>query len=440
MEPSPHLAAIRFGLGRRPGEPLPAAPLAWLDAQLAAPDAPPLPAGHDSPPGAAEGLAASRADREADRAGITPPPRNAGRLFRAEALAQATQLVTTATPWRERLVQFWANHFTCSRRAGSIGPLMGAYLRDAIRPHVTGTFADMLLAVARHPAMLLYLDNAGSIGPDSPIGQRSGRGLNENLAREILELHTVTPAAGYGQADVTEFARILTGWSVGRPVAGEAEGGFVFRARTHQPGGKTLMGRQYEEGVEAGEQALRWLAAHPATHRHLATKLARHFLADTPPPEAVARLEGVLRDSGGDLGAAARALPRLPQAWLPLTKLRQPWEYAVALARAVAAPNGEPTLGAMTALGQPLWAAPGPNGWPDEASAWAAPEALLRRTDLAWGVAGRAAASGLRDVPALAEVALGPLAQPATLAAAARAGSAREALTLILASPEMMRR
>ncbi len=449
MEPRAHIAAIRFGLGPRLGEPLPADPIPWLERQLLAPDHPPLPAGSTTPPGTQPGFAAFRADREAQRAG-EPQPRNAARVFRAEAIAQAELLVTTPQPFRERLVQFWANHFTCSRRAGMVGPIMGAYLREAIRPHVTGRFEDMLLAVAHHPAMLVYLDNAGSVGPGSPAA-RGGRGLNENLAREILELHTLSPAAGYTQADVTEFARLITGWSVGRPnQPAEPEGQFLFRPRAHQPGPKTVLGQTYGEGEAAGEQALRWLAAHPATHRHLALKLARHFVADQPPEPVLRKLEAVLRDSGGDLAAVARALVRLPEAWQPLSKVRSPADFVVAALRAIGAgpASGEPALAAMNQLGQPMWAAPGPNGWADVAAEWAAPEALLRRVDFCWTLAGRAAAAGMsplpgapsRDARALAEAALGPLARAETVHAVSRAGSQREALTLLLASPEFQRR
>jgi uncharacterized protein (DUF1800 family) len=287
--------------------------------------------------------------------------------------------------------------------------------------------------------MLIYLDNAASIGPGSPAGQRTGRGLNENLAREILELHTVSPAAGYSQQDVTEFAKVITGWSVERerePV------GFLFRPRAHEPGAKQVMGRTYEEGEAGGVAALRWLGTHPATCKHLATKLVRHFVADQPPPRAVERIAAVLRETGGDLGAAARALIRLPEAWTPLAKVRSAQDFVFAALRAVGAgpAAGLPAMGALAALGQAPWNAPGPNGWDDTAAEWAAPEAMMRRIDLVWTMAGRAAAAGALDPRAVAETALGPLARPATLEAVARAGSVRDALTLLLGSPEFQRR
>jgi uncharacterized protein (DUF1800 family) len=451
MEPRVHIAAIRFGLGPRLGEALASDPLRWLDAQLAAPDEPPVPAGYATPPMPVDAILAFRADRDADAqaanasAPAPPQPRDraATRLFVAEAKAQVARWITTPMPFRERLVAFWANHFTCSRRVGQVGPMMGAYLRDAIRPHVTGSFGDMLLAVVRHPAMLIYLDNVASVGPDSVAGRRSGRGLNENLAREILELHTLSPAAGYSQADVTEFAKIITGWSTGpAQPGGVPDGRFRFRPIAHQPGPKTLLGRRFEEGEEAGVEALAFLAAHPATHTHLATKLARHFVADDPPPAVVARLAGVLRDTKGDLGAVASALPRQPEAWAPLTKLRQPWEFVVAMGRAAGFGEAaaEPALALMSSLSQAVWTAPGPNGWPDVAADWATPEALMRRADLAWQVSGRAATQGEGAALAALEAGLGPLAKPATRQAVLRAGSLREAQTLIWASPEFQRR
>jgi len=442
MEPRSHIASVRFGLGPRLGEAMPADPVQWLDQQLTAEARPPLPAGFDAPPSTRQGLAAFRADREAQARGEAQPD-NATRLFRAEAIAQAERLLTTPEPFLERLVQFWANHFTCSRRAAMVGPLMGAYVREAIRPHVTGSFAGMLRAVAQHPAMLAYLDNANSAGPASPAAARPGTGLNENLAREILELHTVSPAAGYIQADVTEFAKVLTGWSIGRlDQADEPGGNFMFRPFRHQPGAKLVMGQRFEEGLAGGLAALQWLATHPATCTHLATKLARHFVADAPPPHCVAALATVLRDTGGDLAAVARALVRLPEAWAPLTKLRSPQDYVVAALRAVGAgpASGAAALAGFNQLGQPLWAAPGPNGWPDEAAAWVAPEALMRRAEFAWALAGRVAANGRSPARDMAAAMLGPSARAETLTAIAQAGSEREALTLLLASPEFQRR
>jgi len=432
---TPHLAAIRFGLGPRLGEPPPEDPRRWLLGQLGAPD--PLPPG----PSAADGLRARHEELEARSRNGGMVERNgpAAVLLRAELMAWGSRRLTATQPFRERLVDFWMNHFTASRRVGIVAPIVGAFEREAIRPHVTGRFETMLLAVARHPAMLLYLNADSSVGPESAFGRRTGRGLNENLAREILELHTLSPAGGYTQGDVTEFARILTGWSV----AQRAEPfGFVFRPQTHEPGAKRLLGRSFEEGEAGGEAALRFLAAQPATHRHLAVKLARHFVADDPPPAAIRAVEAALRDSGGDLGAAAQALVGLEAAWAtPLGKLRTPIDHVLAAGRAIGLPADPPgpglVYGGTAALGQPLWTAPQPDGWADRAEAWATPEALMRRVDWVNTIAGRAQRLDPREV---AETALGPLARAETVDAMARAGSVRDALTLLLACPEFMRR
>jgi uncharacterized protein (DUF1800 family) len=421
-------ALIRFGLGRRGSEPVPDDPAAWLRAQLATAD--PGPSG----PSVADGFAALKQDRD------DPPPqgtpRRGGILFRGEVAALIDQALTTATPFRERLVRFWANHFTVSIRAGVVAVVAGDFVRSAIRPHVTGRFSDMLLAVMRHPAMLLYLDNAGSIGPDSPFGLRTGRGLNENLARECLELHTVTPASGYSQADVTAFAKILTGWSVGRL---DEQAGFRFRPAIHEPGAITVMGRSFAPGEQGGEDALAFLGTHAATYHHLATKLVAHFVADVPPPDAVRRVEAVLHDTDGDLGQAALAVVALDAAWQPLTKLRGPQDYVLAALRAAdlpvdQRPNAQPI---MRGLGQPLFGAPFPIGWPDQAADWAGPEPMMRRIDWAYGFAGRAAAM---DAEQAGDASLGPLLTAGTRLQIKQAASRRDALTLLLTSPEFQRR
>jgi uncharacterized protein (DUF1800 family) len=288
----------------------------------------------------------------------------------------------------------------------------------------------------RHPAMLLYLDNTSSAGPDSPAGLRHHLGLNENLGRESLELHTVTPAAGYTQADVTAYSAILTGWSVDLK---QEPPGFRFRPEIHEPGPKWLMGRRFEEGEAGGMAALAFLGTHPATYRSLATKLARHFIADAPPPDAVARIQAALERSSGDLGLAAAAVVREPAAWQPLTKLRTPQDYTVAVLRAAGARDIDPAalLGVLNNLGQPLWSAPLPNGWPDRAADWADPETLLRRADWAYRLSGKL---GQAEPEQVARASLGGLLHPATLTAVQHAADRRDALTLLFTSPEFMRR
>lgn len=423
-------ALIRFGLGRRGAEALPATPESWLAAQLDGPD----PALARPSPSSSEGMTAMRLDntmRPAD-----PKDRRALPIITASTADAMTALVETDTPFRERLVWFWANHFTISRRQGGIAPISYAYVREAIRPHVTGRFADMLSAVMHHPAMLAYLDNWVSIGPNSPAGRRMKRGLNENLARECLELHTVTPASGYTQADVTAFSAVLTGWTINYKADPP---GFIFRPAAHEPGEQTVMGRKWPAGYEGGKQILAWLGAHPATMHNLAVKLVRHFVADIPPPEAVARVEAVLNQTGGDLKAAALAVTALPQAWTPLTKLRTPFDYTVAVIRAFdLPPDNRPNIaGAMASLGQPFMTAPLPNGWADTAQDWAAPAMMMRRIDWASGIAWRARQ---QDPRAIADAALGPLLPTDSADMIARAGSRHEALAMLIASPQFQRR
>ena len=443
------IAAIRFGQGRRPDEAAAVDPVAWLTAQLRLP-APPPSEGLPGYPQIATAIRRDRAAREEIRTTTAatlpavPPPlmpdREQRQIGEAEARIHTGVLLTTGAPFRERLVTFWANHFAFNlRRSPVIAAHAGHYLRQAIRPHITGPFANLLEAAVLHPVMLGYLDNNQSTGPNSPVGWRRNQGLNENLAREVLELHTVSPASGYTQADVSALARILTGWQM-RPLAQE-DGGVWFNANRHEPGDKILLGRSFPQGERGAPEALAYLAGHPATHRRLAEKLVRHFVADTPPPGAVRRVEGALRDTRGDLGAASEALIATPEAWeRPLTKLRSPQDYVIAVLRAVGspAPEGLGVVGIMARLGQPLWQVPAPDGWPDTAPSWTGPEAMLRRVEWAHAVAGRFA--GRTDPTGLAEQIMGPLVNPATLLEMRRAGSQRDALTLLLTSPEFQRR
>ena len=428
-------ALIRFGLGRRGEEPLPSDPAAWLHDQLRQPPAPPS---MDPPATTAAGLEALRYDRQNKGA---KGQRLSRSMFDVQVRAELANALTTPAPFRERLVWFWTNHFTISVRGGTAA-VAGAFVEEAIRPHVTGRFEDMLMAVMHHPAMLIYLNNARSVGPDSPAGLRRHLGLNENLARECLELHTVSPAAGYTQADVTNFAKILTGWSIDLR---SDPPGFRFRPFAHEPGWITLMGRPFPPGEEGGVAALRFLANHPSTHRFLAAKLAQYFVADAPSPDVVRPIEAALRDTGGNLGAAAAAVVALPAAWQPGAKLRTPQDYVIATLRMVDLPPEQQgtvnVQGILAGLGQPFLNAPQPNGWSDRAASWAAPEAMMRRIDWAYTVSGRVAspASG-RDAAELAEANLGPLLSPATLQAVHHAGSRRDAMTLLLSSPEFQRR
>ena len=259
------------------------------------------------------------------------------KTFRAEALARLQRALMADCGFSERLVAFWSNHFCISAAKGELARIWaGAFEREAIRPHVLGRFSEMLMAVEQHPAMLFFLDNQQSLGPDSRAGQNRKRGLNENLAREIMELHTLGVGGGYTQEDVTSLARIITGWTfAGRQGQLGTPGMFVFNANAHEPGPQTLLGKTYADtGLSQGEAALADIARHPSTAKFIAFKFARHFVADDPPLALVARLQEVFRKTDGDLLALATTLVDSDEAWqAPRTKIRHPCGYLVASCR-----------------------------------------------------------------------------------------------------------
>ena len=343
----------------------------------------------------------------------------------------------------ERLAMFWANHFAVAiSKNEEVHIAAGAFEREAIRPHVFGRFADMLLAVETHPAMLGYLDNQQSIGPNSKANANKKRGLNENLARETLELYTLGVNGGYTQTDVTTLAKIITGWTVaGAEGKLGAPGTFVFNAGAHEPGDQTLLGLTYaDNGVGQGREALRDLARHPATAQHIATKLVRHFVADTPPPSLVQTVAATFSKTDGDLSAVYRALVSSEEAWSPtLSKVRSPLEFMAALLRASGeTPKPNVILGALTAMGQPFWAPAGPNGFADTVDAWASSESLSMRMDVANMIAN--AVPPQVDPRSFVSDSLGPLLSSETLQAVSRAETRKQGLTIAYLSPEFQRR
>ena len=363
-----------------------------------------------------------------------PLPRQ---LFRNEAQARIDAAVNAEIGFAERLVWFWSNHF-CVNQEKTV--MAGAYEREAIRPHVLGRFADMLLAVESHPAMLMYLDNAQSIGPNSIAGVNRDRGLNENLAREILELHTLGVRTTYAQADVTNFAKVLTGWTIRQTVSDPDHGGeFVYIKRAHEPGPQTVIGKDYDDaGTEQGRAVLADLARHPATAKHIATKLARHFVADDPPTALVDRLTQRFLDTDGDLKEVTKVLVAAPEAWAPeQAKIKRPAEWIVAALRATGETGaGGRIIQAQNLLGEPLWRPPAPKGFSDENAAWL--DGLAQRLDVANTFAHR---EGLALEPAaVMDVALGPLASTETRGAVVGAESRPQAMTVLLMAPEFLRR
>src|SRR3954469_5666188 len=338
----------------------------------------------------------------------------------------------------ERLIWFWSNHLCVS--ADSTISMTGAYEREAIRPHVLGRFADMLLACESHQAMLFYLDNSRSIGPKSVAGLVNTRGLNENLAREILELHTLGVRSVYTQDDVISFAKVLTGWSIIPPAGNPEHGGeFVFNPRMHEPGPQTVLGKGYAQpGVEQGRAVLADIARHPATAAHIARKLARHFCSDEPPDSLTERLSRRFLDTDGDLKEIAKTLIESPETWdEQRLKLKRPSEWLISAWRAIGVvPDAQRGLQAMGYLGERMWRPSAPQGFADVQSAWI--DGLAQRLDIANRIAELVQAR--IEPAAFLDIALGPLASAETRQAIARAESRQQGLTLALMAPEFQRR
>jgi len=467
LDYSPAIAANRFGLGAKPGDLnlIGADAHGWLEAQL-----------HGSVPSLpAAGLRAS-ADILGDAADIRQQLQSQRRataaapassetlafvmrlpaLFRpiyiAEVQARLRNAVATERPWIERLVYFWSNHFAVSIDKLAVLGLAGTLEREAIRPQLLGNFRELLLAVEQHPAMLLYLDNQRSVGPNSLLAQRAARrqrtlGLNENLAREILELHTLGVDAGYTQTDVTNFAKVLTGWSLGGgdgagPMQAGASGHFLFRPLLHEPGAQTVFHRRYGQSDQAqGRAVLNDLALASPTARHIATKLARHFIADEPPPAAVARIAAAFERSGGDLPQVYRALIGCEEAWrAPLAKYKTPQDYLLSVYRGLQLPVADAprSIAAFDVLGQRQFAPGSPAGWPDRGDDWDGASALMKRIEFADSVAQRL--GGTRAVNELGPQLLGATYSDETRSALTHAANDAQALTLLLTAPEFMRR
>ena len=374
--------------------------------------------------------------------------------YAAGVEARFTTATTSERPFFERLSRFWSNHFTISAAKPEIISFAPIFERDVVRPHVCGRFEDMLLASCRHPGMLMYLDNYTSIGPDSPLAHHPEylpaflrermKGLNENLAREIMELHTLGVRSGYTQTDVTTLAKIITGWSIYGPNQAPASGEmFHYIDFAHQPGPQTLLGKTYPaDGEQQGRAALKDLAHHPATARHLATKLARHFIADDPPQAAVDRIAAAYSASDGDLTATANAIVDSPEAWTaPPAKLKTPDDYLVSIVRALDGPpvKGFQLVALLDRMGQrPFWP-PGPDGWADIQDGWIGADAVWKRLELASTLAQGYAAANINPAT-IAEAALGPELSPATAASIHAAESPAQGLALFLVSPDFQRR
>ncbi len=468
----PLIAAHRFGLGEPSLAVVGDAPAAWLLAQIGPADA----QRGEQLPGSLDALRAhadflrqrrdARAPKPADMAAGTGTAQRSGEqqfaehfraLVQADTRARLLTAATTQRPFAERLALFWSNHFTVSMAKASARGLVGAFEREAVRPHIAGSFETLLQASVKHAAMLRYLDNEQSAGPGSRVvRQRAARaaamgeparttGLNENLAREVLELHTLGAGSGYTQADVTAFARVLTGWRTPARELLEGDAGVPpvrFDAAWHEPGSKTVLGRRYAEGPQALGAVLHDLALHPATARFIATKLARHFVADDPPAALVTRLESSFLDSGGDLPALYRSLIEAPLAWAGgWPKLKTPEEFVISSTRLLGGADQAFTRapdGGTAALGQRVQAAPSPAGWPDRADEWLGPDAVWKRVE--WATRAAARSGRQTDARALAQASLGPAFSESSTRQIARAADGQQAVALLLMSPEFQRR
>jgi uncharacterized protein (DUF1800 family) len=463
------IAVLRFGLGAKPGDLAAAAgdPRAWLKAQIQGA----VPLASDSALARSDqifaGLLAAREQRQQMKAAAaqTGDAQVANVIreayqphYRAQVLARAQSAALTTRPFAERLVHFWSNHFAVSADKGVVFGLAGTLENEAIRPNVGGRFVDLLTAVEQHPAMIAFLDNQYSVGKDSMAARFAARrvdtglnpanrqlGINENLAREILELHTLGVNGGYSQGDVTSFAQVITGWSIGGGkgrLAGGEPGRFYFRENLHQPGAKVLLGKTYtEEGIRQGEAVLADLSRRPETARFIAAKLVRHFIADDPPPAAVDRVARVFLKSGGDLPQVYAALIESPEGWQTAAhKFKTPEDFAFSTWRSlnVSPTQPEEVVRTFELLGQRQYTPGSPAGWPDISKSWDGSDALMHRVLWASRV-GAKYESGVEPAE-LAASSLGAYARPETLTALRRATSSGQAVALLLMSPEFQRR
>ncbi len=461
-----YIAANKFGLGLRPGEAacIDQDPRGWLLNQLI--DITLVPTRLSALPASASYLAslsedrmmmqASRQDKDAANkreTALRESRREMAHDYQEHLQLRLQTAIETEAPFAERLLHFWSNHFSVAYSGGQkavIRQLALPFEQEAIRANLDGDFASLLLAVEQHPAMLIYLDNSVSTGPNSVTGKRRERGLNENLAREILELHTLGANGGYNQDDVTSLAKIITGWTIPDQRIMRLPGasvdkttGFVYVPQLHEPGNHSVMGITYSNkanGVSQGEQVLNDLARHPATARHIAEKLARHFISDIPPESAISQLEHTFLNTNGHLPSVHEALVMLEEAWLPKNKkFRTPQDLVTATARGMelqgAIDSNTRVSGLFTRIlgsfNQMPFTALSPAGWEDSASYWGSPDGLMKRMEWANSIANLT--SRRSDANTLAEEILP--ADAHLQQALADAESPHQAITLLLASP-----
>lgn len=362
-------------------------------------------------------------------------------ILTQEARIRTKQGVNTEAPFAERLVRFWTNHFTVSARTAELQVTVGAFEREAIRPHIFGSFTKLLQAATFHHAMLIYLDNAVSVGPNSSHGRSGRRGLNENHARELLELHTVGEAAGFTQDDVLETAKILSGWTIGTRHHYEPWlGTVIFGNGMHEPGRHVVLNTLFgSNGRQQAYQLLDSLALHPATARRLATKLAAHFVADDPPASLVNRLEASYLRSRGQLKALYTTLINSPEAWEPrMQKIKTPEDFVLSTGRSIGVDAIlRSSANALSSMGQPPFEAPSPKGWPDRGEFWMSPDSMIKRIDWMTEVVSKAKP---HNPEALLADTLGPLVSPETQELVLKTSDPAKAVAIALLSPDFQRR
>ncbi|MEL6208773.1 MAG: DUF1800 domain-containing protein [Pseudomonadota bacterium] len=443
------IAAIRFGYGFHRDQAAPSGPGALFDT-LGVAQRTPMPVPIAGLAERRKRLDALIAERKSGGKG--PEFQEMRKAMRRDAMRDAAQVVfrRAVSPhgFYERLAAFWADHFTIAgRNAGQLF-VAPTFEPEALRPHLMGSFGEMLSAVVQHPVMLSYLDQVSSFGPNSRAGKRRGKGLNENLAREVLELHTLGVGGPYAQRDVRELAELLTGYGVHRGF-----GKFRFFQQRAEPGAETVLGQSYGGDPAEASHALEFLqdvAVHEVTARHMASKLAVHFIADQPDPDLVAHIAAAWRNSGGDLPSVYQALLEHPASWrVPFAKIRQPSGLVAATMRAMGVTiqdldgplaRGVRLVRALRDLGQPLLQPPGPDGWPEEAEAWITPQGLAARLSFAGKVGQLIARRSDVDPRRFAEGVLRDALRPETGFAVGGAPDRWEGFALVLASPEFNRR
>lgn len=442
------LAVTRFGLGARYGDLASASndPHAWLDRQLTNSNVMPFPVDglNSSKVNLSTAITYARSARtqRANEDTQRNFRRTARQTTRTEIARRTAFAVETATPFHERLVRFWSNHFTVAMKSPPTRLVAGAYEREAIRPNILGSFSELAINAIFHAGMLVYLDNWQSIGPNSRVGRRRQRGLNENLAREVLELHTVTPQAGYSQDDVTAFSEALTGWTVGNQrVASDRLGEPVFVEFLHEPGRKSVLSKRYSDtGADQAKAIVRDLCLSPYTANNIAFKIARHFVADEPPATLVTTLADNFMRTGGNLTSLYTTLIGASETWLPsLTKIKTPDELIVSTGRLLGLRRvlvGDPG-NLFESFAQTPFTAPSPEGWPDDAAAWITPDAMKKRIEWANRLATR---NPTLDARALLDNGLGDRVSSETARSVMRAESQSQAVVLALMSPDFQMR